>query len=106
MGIKRQFSKEFKLSVLKELETTRLAEVSRTHNLSPSTVCGWRRDFEANPKDAFKGHGSIWKEDAKIAQYERLAGQQSLEIAFLKKVYERLKQQIVEEKRGRGSSVE
>ena len=27
MGIKREFSKEFKLSVLKELETTKLIEV-------------------------------------------------------------------------------
>lgn len=105
MGTKRQFSKEFKLSVIKELETTKLAEVCRMHNLCPSTVCGWKRDYEANPKDAFNGHGNIWKEDAKLAQYERLIGQQALEIAFLKKVYERLKQQIAEEKTARGSSV-
>jgi transposase len=99
MGIKRQFSREFKLSVIKELETKRLAEVCRTHNLAPSTVCGWRKDYEVNPKEAFKGHGNIWKEDARIAQYERIIGQQCVEIAFLKKVYERLKQQIAEEKR-------
>jgi transposase-like protein len=65
MGIKRHFSKEFKLSVLKELETKRLAEVCRAHNLAASTVCGWRNDYEANPREAFKGHGSIWKEDAR-----------------------------------------
>lgn len=105
MGIKRQFSKEFKLIVLKELETAKLAEVCRTHSLSPATVCGWRKDYETNPKDAFNGHGNIWKEDAKIAQYERLLGQQSLEIAFLKKVYETLKQRIAEEKREEGLSV-
>lgn len=99
MGIKRQFTSDFKLSVLKELETKRLAEVCRMHNLSASTVCGWRKDYDANPQEAFKGHGNIWKEDAKIAQYERIIGQQCVEIAFLKKVYERLKQQIAEEKR-------
>lgn len=99
MGIKRHFSREFKLSVLKELETKRLAEVCRAHNLAPSTVSGWRKDYEANPKGAFNGHGNIWKEDARIAQYERIIGQQCVEITFLKKVYERLKQQTAEEKR-------
>lgn len=99
MGIKRRFSREFKLSVLKELETKRLAEVCRAHNLAPSTVSGWRSDYEKNPKEAFKGNGNMWKEDAKIAQYERIIGQQCVEIAFLKKVYEMLKQQIAEEKR-------
>lgn len=99
MGIKRHFSRDFKLSVLKELETKRLAEVCRAHNIAPSTVSGWRKDYEDNPKEAFNGHGNIWKEDARIAQYERIIGQQCVEIAFLKKVYESLKQQIAEEKR-------
>lgn len=99
MGIKRQFSREFKLLVLKELETKRLAEVCRAHDIAPSTVSGWRKDYEANPREAFKGHGNIWKEDTRIAQYERIIGQQSIEIAFLKKVYERLKHRMAEEKR-------
>jgi len=99
MGIKRQFSREFKLSVLKELETKRLAEVCRAHDVAPSTVCGWRGGYDKNPKDAFKGHGNIWKEDAKLAEKDRLIGQLYAENAFLKKVYERLKQQIAEEKR-------
>ena len=105
MGIKRQFSREFKISVLKELETKRLSEVCRAHNVAPSTVCGWRKNYESNPKEAFKGHGNIWKEDAKIAQYERLIGQLYAENAFLKKVYERLKQQTAEEKREERCSV-
>lgn len=103
MGIKRQFNREFKLSILNELETKRLAEICREHNLAPSTVSGWRKDYEANPKEAFKGHGKIWKEDAKIAKYERVIGQQYMEIAFLKKACEKLKQLQVEEKRKGGS---
>ncbi len=99
MGIKRQFTKDFKLSILRELESKRLAEVCRTHNLAPSTVSGWRKDYEANPKDAFKGHGMIWKEDAKLAEKDRLIGQLYAENAFLKKALERLKQLQSEEKR-------
>ena len=99
MGIKRRFSKEFKLSVLKEIETKRMAEVCRAHNIAPSTVSGWRKDYEANPKEAFSGHGNIWKEDAILAEKDRLIGQLYAENAFLKKVYEMLKQRITEEKR-------
>jgi transposase len=85
MGIKRQFIREFKLSILNELETKKLAEVCRTHNLAPSTVSGWRTDYDKNPKEAFKGHGKIWKEDAKLAEKDRLIGQLYAENAFLKK---------------------
>ena len=99
MGIKRRFSKEFKLSVLKELETKRMVEVCRARDIAPSTVSGWRKDYEANPKEAFSGYGNIWKEDAKLAEKDRLIGQLYAENAFLKKVYERLKQRIAEEKR-------
>lgn len=104
MGIKRQFSREFKLLVLKELETKRLVEVCRAHNIAPSTVCGWRKDYETNPKEAFKGQGNVWKEDAKLAEKDRLIGQLYTEITFLKKVYERLKQRMAEEKRKEGCS--
>ena len=99
MGIKRQFSREFKLSILNELETKKLAEVCRAHNIAPSTVCGWRNDYGSNPKEAFKGHGNIWKEDARLAEKDRLIGQLYAENSFLKKVYERLKQLQLEEKR-------
>ena len=99
MGIKRRFSREFKLSILKELETKRLVEVSRANNIALSTVSGWRKDYEANPKESFSGQGNIWKEDAKLAEKDRLIGQLYAENTFLKKVYERLKQRIAEEKR-------
>ena len=102
MGIKRQFSKDFKLSILTELETKKLAEVCRVHNLHPSTVSGWRSDYEANPREAFKGHGRLWKENAILAEKDRLIGQLYAENAFLKKALERLKQLQAEEKqRGR-----
>jgi len=99
MGIKKQFTREFKLLILKELETKTLAEVCRMHDLASSTVSGWRSDYEKDPKNAFKGHGNIWRDDAKVAQYERLVGQLYAENVFLKKVYESLKQKIAEEKR-------
>jgi len=99
MGVNRKFSKEFKLSIIQELETKRLCEVCREHNLAPSTVSDWRTAYENNPKEAFKGKGSIYKEEAKIAQYERLIAQLYAENAFLKKAFEKMKELQAEEKR-------
>ncbi len=58
MGKTRTFSKDFKLSVLRELETKRMIEVCRSHNLACSTVSGWRKAYKKDPKDAFKGKGN------------------------------------------------
>ncbi|SRR3989338_294644 len=95
---KRQFTREFKLSILKELEIKKMSEVCREHNLAFSTVSGWKNDYNGNPKSAFNGHGNLWKENAKIAKYERLVGQLYAENDFLKKVLEKLKQTLVEER--------
>ena len=97
--MKRRFTKDFKLSILGELDSKKLAEVCRIHDLHPSTVSGWRKDYNANPTEAFKGHGNIWKEEAKLAEKDRLIGQLYAENAFLKKALEKLKQLQVEEKR-------
>ena len=87
MGIKKRYSKELKLSILKELETKRMAEVCRAYEIAPSNVSGWRNDYETNPKDA------------NLAEKDRLIGQLYTENAFFKKVYEKLKHRIAEENR-------
>jgi len=78
-----------------------MAEICREHCLHPSTVSGWRRDYESNPMAAFKGHGRLWKREAVIARYERLVGELYAENVFLKKVLEKLKVLQAEERRRR-----
>lgn len=99
MGRKRSFSQEFKLDIIKELETKRLSAVCRENDIAPSTVSGWKKDYEKDPQGAFSGQGNLWKEDAKLSKYERLVGQLYAENAFLKKAYMKLKQHMAEEKR-------
>jgi transposase-like protein len=98
MSTKKHFTKEFKLGILRNLETGRLSEICRANDLNPSTVCGWKRDYDKNPKKAFSGHGNVWKDEAQIAIYERKIGQQALEIDLLKKTYESLKRQLGDER--------
>jgi|SRR3989338_3145332 len=99
MGTRRKFTKEFKLSVLQELETKPMAEICRMHDLSPSTVCTWRKEFETDPEKAFSGNGNLCKYEARIAELERLLGQSCAREALLKRAYESLKQQQIAERK-------
>lgn len=96
---RRSFTKEFKVEILKQIEVQPLVEVCREHELLPTIVARWKLEFEGNPHQAFAGKGSLWKEDAKIAQYERLIGQLYAEISFLKKVLGKVQQLRQEERR-------
>lgn len=96
---RRRFDKQFKLEILRELEGKTLAHVCKEQNLIPNVVSRWRKEYESNPHEAFNGNGKLWKEDAKIVQYERLIGRLYAEIDLLKKTLETLQRRRAEEKR-------
>lgn len=99
MRPRRTFTKEIKLSILRELESKSAAQVCKEHNIHAVLLNKWKREYESNPKEAFSGHGNLWKEEAKINRYERLIGQLYAEIDFLKKTTAILQQKRAEEKR-------
>jgi transposase len=96
---RRTFSKEFKISVLREIESgTKQAEVCRKYDLHPVLVNQWRKVYEKYPDTAFKGKGNLYKEDARIAELERLVGKLYAENAFLKKALSILEKRTMEER--------
>lgn len=101
MKHRRGFIREFKLDILNELNIKSVAQVCKEHSVHPSLLSKWKRDFNQNPFEAFKGNGNIWKEEVKIAQYERLIGQLYAEIDFLKKTTKRMQELRAEEERRR-----
>ena len=101
MKRRRQHTREFKLSILHELEVKPAAQVCREHDLHPSLITQWKRAYEKNPREAFSGHGNAWKDKAKINRYKQLMGELYAENAFLKNVLERLKIRLEEERRKR-----
>ena len=101
MRPRRTFTKELKLSILRELESKSAAQICKEHNIHAVLLNKWKRDYESNPKEAFSGRGNLWKEEAKIARYERLIGQLYSEIDFLKKTTAILQEKRAEEKRRR-----
>ena len=101
MGSRRRFSKEFKQSVVEQLDSSSPAEICREHDIHLNMLHRWKKEHESDPHGAFKGNGKLWKQEAKIAQYERLIGQLYVEIDLLKKRTGHLKQLRAEELRMR-----
>jgi transposase len=83
---RKNFSREFKLQVVKELEGLKtLAQVVREYEIDQSVAGRWYREYKKYGDKAFLGNGHIYKEDAHIAQLERKIGQLTIENDFLKK---------------------
>jgi len=88
MSLKRRiFTKEFKQQVLHEVQAGKsLAQAAREHELHPNLIAKWQKLHEQYAQNAFQGNGHTYTQEAKIAELERLIGQQTVEIIFLKKV--------------------
>lgn len=83
---RRQFSREFKLQVLREIEAGKpIAQAAREHQVHPNTISAWRELHRQYGSEAFAGNGNTYTHEAKIAELERLIGQQAIEISLLKK---------------------
>ena len=99
MRQRRKFSRDFKLSVLNELNVKKAVEVCREHNIHPVMLSNWKKEFNQNPIKAFSGQGNLWKAEAEVEKYKRLVGELYAEIDFLKKTTKRLQELNAEEKK-------
>ena len=91
---RRTFSRDYKIGILREIRNgTKQAEVCRKYDIHPVMVNRWRKEYETYPDTAFKGKGNLYKEDARIAELERLVGRLYAENAFLKKALSILEKQ-------------
>src|SRR3989337_2661319 len=96
---RRGYTREFKISIIRELESGKnLAQLSRENNLHPTMISRWRLEYQKNPKSAFSGNGNTYKEDAKIHELERLVGKLYTENEFLKKALSILEKRVQEER--------
>lgn len=99
MKTRRQYTKDFKISVVRDIETGKsLAQVSRENGIYPSLITKWKKQYLEDPKNAFSGNGRTYKEQARIAELERLVGRLYAENEFLKKALRALESRIREER--------
>jgi len=99
MRQRREFTRDFKLSVLNELNLKKAVQVCREHNIHPVMICKWKKEFNQNPLKSFRGNGNLWKAEAEVERYKRLVGELYAEIDFLKKTTKRLQELNAEEKK-------
>ena len=101
MKRRRQYTRDFKIGVVREVKSGKpLAQVSRKNGISPSLVVKWRKQYFDDPENAFRGNGKTYKENARIAELERMVGQLYAENEFLKKALTVLESQRREERKG------
>lgn len=88
---RRDFTKEFKLKVLAELDGGMgMAQVSRKYQIHSNTIRGWRKQLRKYKGQAFAGRGKAYTDDARIAELERMVGRLTMENDLLKKALQRL----------------
>ena len=95
MGLsRRQFTKEFKLAAVRQLERgISITEVARGLEVNANVLYRWRREFRQGTGNAFPGNGKPRWSEGRIAELERKVGQQALEIDFLKGCLQRIEEQ-------------
>ena len=88
---RRQFTREFKLQVLREIEAGKsVAQASREHQLHPTLSLNGKSNTRNMPSTPLPAMVNIYKDEARIAELERMIGQLTMENALLKKALLRL----------------
>lgn len=88
---RRKFTREFKLQVLAEIAAGKsLAQVARQHQLHPTLINRWQKQFRQYADRAFAGNGHSYTDEARIAELERMVGRLTMENDLLKKALQRL----------------
>jgi transposase-like protein len=84
---RRIFSAEFKAKVVLEIISGNksMAEACREYNLKADLLSHWKAQFLDNAAKVFETTTAADPQQVRIAELERLAGKQSLEMEILKK---------------------
>ena len=87
MSEHRTFTAAFKTKVVLEMISGQKsgAEICREYNLGAPLLSSWKTQFLERVEQVFQGDERSNNEQARIAELERLVGQQALEIEVLKK---------------------
>lgn len=87
-GERRHYSPQFKLQVVLELLKGQksAAQIAREHNIGQDLLSRWRDLFHERGAQIFHdGRAEASGDAARIAELERLVGQQALELTILKR---------------------
>lgn len=96
----KNFSRETKLAVLRELEAGKPEEeICRQYEVHVSSIRRWKKEYDDNPADAFPGKGKAASLEARNAELEATIGRLYLQVELLKKTTAALEKKLVEQKK-------
>lgn len=84
---RRTFTAQFKAKVVLEALTgeSSQAEICREYRIGPNLLANWKATFLEHCDSAFRADHGVPEQSDRVAELERLVGQQALELAALKK---------------------
>lgn len=96
---KISYTRDFKIAIISQIESgTPISEVARQNGIHPGLISRWRQLYKENPERAFSGPGNPYKDQARIAELERMVGKLYAENEFLKKTLEKMNGRVEEER--------
>ena len=88
---RRRFSREFTRQIVREIEAGKPpAQAAREYQMHPTLILRWRQEHLRDAERAFTGNGRLHRDEARIAELDRMIGQLTMENALLKKALLRL----------------
>ena len=85
--VRRQFTREFKIEAVRLVRDrgVSVAQAARDLNVHENVIRKWMKDFDADPGQAFPGHGHMKPEQAEIERLKREVQKLKAERDILKK---------------------
>ena len=85
--VRRSFTKEFKVEAVRLVRNrgVSIAQAARDLDLHENVIRKWLKDFDADPGQAFPGHGNMKPEQAEIEGLKREVQKLKAERDILKK---------------------
>ena len=71
--IRKVYTREFKVEAVRLLEESELSaqQIADDLDISKSSLYRWRRELQADPKQAFPGNGNLKPRDQEVEQLRR-----------------------------------
>jgi transposase len=87
MSTRRTYTREFKIEAVKLLHNSdkSVEAMAETLGVSKSSLSRWRREFGADPDQAFPGNGQRKERDEEMARMEKALRESQMEVEILKK---------------------
>ena len=82
---RKTYPREFKISAVNQvIGGGQFSQVARENGIHPTLLTHWKWEYTQNPEKVFNGNGNAYKDQAQLAECQRLIGKLYAENEFIK----------------------